>query len=166
MTPCPVSQTSYNTPFCSHAVGPVGGLITSCLDNNCQQWGVNKAYDGSEAGINSLAITGPQTASFMQMDLGTNRTDVAAVRIAASSDPTYSYTLASNLDVYISSGLDAKATGTLCGSIGAYTSAGQAQSVACPSGASGRYITVFRTGLTTAASMAVQEISVLAAGEH
>ena len=126
---------------------------------------MDKAYDGTEAGINSLAMTAAETAPFMQLDLGSTRTDIAAVRIAASSDPTYSFTLANNLEVYISSGLDAKATGTLCGTIGAYTSAGQAQSVTCPSGASGRYITVFRTGLTTAASMAVQEISPLVVGE-
>lgn len=144
-------------------MGTVGGLSSTCYQGSCQQWGLDKLIDGVDAGINSLAVTADEAMPWMQVDLGSTQA-VTDIRIAASSDPTFSYTLANNLKVYLSSSPNATAGGVQCGALN-FTAAGEVRSVSCPSGATGRYIVVVREGLASPDKLALQEVSALIAGE-
>lgn len=147
VTPCPLSATSFYEPFCSHAVGAVTGIMSTCNQGNCQMWGVTKAIDGVEAGINSLAVTGADDSPFMQIDLGTSPSALNAVRIAASSDATYSYTLASGANVWVSNNTNYLSGGVMCGNIGTFTMPGETRFVMCPVAAY-RFITVVKPAIS------------------
>lgn len=168
-TSCPSDDNLYSSPFCSRSAPVYGALQSTCKDSDCGLWGVRKAYDGLDKGVSTLeiAVTDAELVPYMQLDLGAVRTDIDAVRIVSSNDPTFPFTLSNNLEVYLSNtpnATDAPLSGTKCGSAITFSALNEAASVACPSSASGRYLTVIRAGLTSAAAMAISEISALVAG--
>lgn len=88
-SPCPSASTTFNAPFCSHPIAPVSGVSSSCYQNSCQQWGLQKAYDGFDTTVNSLAMTAPETAPFFQLDYGLQRSDISAVRLVSRDDQSW-----------------------------------------------------------------------------
>lgn len=103
----------------------------------------------------------------VQLDLGTLRSDVGAVRVVARDDVTSTTIMAfqsMSVDVYVSPTQDAIGTGSKCGVTLMLTSAGQAESVACNTSAPIRYVTVFRSGLTAADVLTLEEIAPLVQG--
>ena len=147
----------------------VSGAIVNCFANDCNTWGIQKAYDGRTRSINSLAHTGWSEFPFMQLNLGTSAPNVTAVRIVARADGWLHES--QNLNVYVSSTTSWTAsTASLCATNITFAVLGETTTVLCPTGFAWttRYVTVVMNSTSNRnfnGYLSLQEITPLYDGE-
>jgi hypothetical protein len=131
----------------------------TCLGGNCAYWGPQKAYDGREKTIQSLAIVHYATNPYVQFRLNGTRSDITAVRIVARADCCLDQ--ARNLNVYLST-TPSFLSGTLCDDGIQFPTIGSAATVLCPINTAALYVTVMLNGTNY---LSLQEVTPLYDGE-
>lgn len=136
-------------------------MYPSCLKDDCATWGTQKAYDGKETGLTSLAHTAFGNNPYIQLDLGSTQ-NIDAVRIVARADCCL--TSSQSLAIYLSSGTtDFATSANLCARGVGASALGESFTALCTPNLSGRYLTIqLQLGIDMALNL--QEIVPLTEG--
>ena len=120
-------------------------MVPNCYGGNCAAWGVAKAVDGREKSTSSLAIVQYATNPYMQLDLGSLRSDILQVRLVSRADGWLAQS--QNLNVYISTTTNYLGAGsTLCQANVTFDFLGDDAIALCPVNFTARYVTVWKNG--------------------
>ena len=146
-------------------------MSPGCYLNDCNTWGIQKAYDGRTRGLSSLPHTSKaDSLPFFQLDVGANPPNITAVRIVARAD---GYLVESQyLNVYVSSTTSWTAsTATLCAASIVFGGLGETTTVLCPTGFAWapRYVTVVLNSTANPqfnGYLSLQEVTPLYEGRH
>lgn len=169
VSPCPPPPPPLSATMTCPIPLPLssGVLSPGCYNNDCTNWGAQKAFDGVESGIRSLAHTGFGASPSIQFNLGSVYTTLEAVRIVARSDCCLSRS--QNMNVYLStttSFLTARRTllqSTLVAAGVGASMLGGSFMVVIPDGMAGQYLTIVRNATYDALNL--QEVVVLMTSE-
>ena len=140
---------------------PSGTMSPGCYLNDCTGWGAQKALDGVETGLKSLAHTSDGVNPYITFNLGSVRSDLDAVRLLSRVDCCWAR--ASNLNMYLTATPSFQSSTPFAVGVGANALA-QTATVAVPDGLSGQYLTIQRNTSGTPDSINIQEFTVLASG--
>ena len=120
-------------------------MYPNCYGGYCPSWGVSKLVDGREKSTSSLGIVQYATNPYVQLDLGSLRTDILQVRIVSRADTALAQS--QNLNVYISATTNFMgANSTLCQVNITFDFPGDDAIALCPVNFPARYVTVLKNG--------------------
>jgi hypothetical protein len=138
-------------------------MYPNCYNSNCDAWGVGKVVDGGEKRWTSLGLTSLGTNPYMQLDLGSLRSDIQQVRLVSRATVGY-LAQSQNVSVHLSSTTDFLGAGsTQCDSNVTFESSGDDAIVLCPANFTARYVTVMKKGTDY---LSLQEVQPMYDGEY
>jgi hypothetical protein len=119
--------------------------------------------DGREKSTSSLGHTSHGTNPYMQLDLGSLRSDILQVRLVARADGSAYTSQSQKLNVYLSATPDFRgANSTLCDDYITFEFAGDDFIALCPVNFAARYVTVMKNGT---GYFSLQEVQPMVDGE-
>ena len=148
-----------------------GSMWPGCYLNDCNTFGIQKAYDGRTLGTSTMAHSSWTSGDpYYQLDLGASAPNVTAVRLVARGD---GWLMESQyLSVHISSTTSWTAsTATLCAASVVFGKLGETATVLCPTGFAWapRYVTVWMNSTANPqfnGYLSLQEVTPLYEGRH
>ena len=149
VSPCPPPPPPvFDPPECPRVTNvSVAGsrMWPNCYGGWCNSWGIRKVVDGREKSTSSLGITSSATNPYMQLDLGSLRSDILQVRLVARADTALYQS--QRVNVYISATTDFRGiNSTLCDDNITFDFLGDDYIALCPVNFTARYVTVQKNG--------------------
>ena len=145
-------------------------MSPGCYLDDCNTWGIAKAYDGKTRGTSTMAHTSRANyLPYIQLDLGASAPNVTAVRIVARADGWLEESQYLNVHVGSTASWTAS-TATLCAARIVFGALGETATVGCPTGFAWatRYVTVLMNNTANPqfnGYLSLQEITPLYDGE-
>ena len=149
VSPCPPPPPPvFDPPECPRITNvSVAGsrMWPNCYGGNCFGWGIRKVVDGRAQSTSSLGLTSYGTDPYMQLDLGSLRSDILQVRLVARADGALHQS--QNVYVYLSATPDFRGVNsTLCEANITFERVGDDYTALCPVNFTARYVTVQKNG--------------------
>ena len=170
-SPCPPPPPPVFDDGCPVPAAVVSGTMSpGCYQNDCNTWGIQKAYDGKTQGTRTLAHSEWTSGNpYFQLYLGASAPNVTAVRLVARGDG-WLYE-SQYLSVYVSATTSwTGSTATLCAANVVPAALGETVTVLCPVGFAWktRYVTVLLNSTANPkfnGYLSLQEVTPLYDGE-